>query len=146
MICIDGSNYSDFAFHECLRLAKKETDEVALVTVYKREGEELVNFLISDEDREDHNRTRRREAETVLEKYYKQCKDLGYQCEMSIVGAADPRDTLVHIAENLKVDVVCVGTRGMSFLKKLVLGSVTEYLLNYCQTDLLVTHAPAKHT
>jgi nucleotide-binding universal stress UspA family protein len=61
-------------------------------------------------------------------------------CE-TIVKAGDTRSELLGIVEDREVDLVVMGTRGRSYIQRLLLGSVTERLLRKVHTPILtVSH------
>ena len=50
----------------------------------------------------------------------------------------DPADTLVAAAKNVGADLVVVGSRGMSGVKRFVLGSVPNKVSHHCPCSLLI--------
>ena len=59
----------------------------------------------------------------------------------TIVKAGDTRSELLGIVEDREVDLVVMGTRGRSYIQRLLLGSVTERLLRKVHTPILtVSH------
>jgi nucleotide-binding universal stress UspA family protein len=50
----------------------------------------------------------------------------------------DPADALIAIAESCKADLVVVGNRGMTGIKRFVLGSVANRLSHHCPCNLLI--------
>ncbi len=86
-------------------------DELAIVDIARERMGELVN-LISD-------------AGTVVE---------------SIVRQGQPGACLVELVEELGADLMVVGTRGLSGLKHLALGSIAEYVVRRCPCPVLTVH------
>jgi len=58
----------------------------------------------------------------------------------------DPADTLVSVAESCNADLVVVGNRGMTGIKRLVLGSVPNKLSHRCPCSLLIVKTDAAST
>ena len=50
----------------------------------------------------------------------------------------DPADALIAIAESCEADLVVVGNRGMTGIKRFVLGSVANKLSRHCPCNLLI--------
>ena len=52
----------------------------------------------------------------------------------------DPADMLIAIAESCKADLVVVGNRGMTGIKRFVLGGVPNKLSHHCPCSLLIVN------
>ena len=57
----------------------------------------------------------------------------------------DPADVLLSIAETVDADLVVVGNRGMSGIKRFVLGSVPNKVSHHCPCSLLIVNTDAEH-
>jgi nucleotide-binding universal stress UspA family protein len=60
------------------------------------------------------------------------------------VEPGDPRDAIVRIADEEKVDLVVVGSHGRTGLPRLIMGSVASYVVSHAPCDVLVVKRPAK--
>lgn len=58
----------------------------------------------------------------------------------SIVREGEPGECLVALAEELGADLMVVGTRGLSGIKHLALGSTAEYVVRRCPCPVLTVH------
>ena len=56
------------------------------------------------------------------------------------VVASDPADALVSVATEVQADLLVVGNRGMSGLKRFVLGSVPNRIAHHAPCNLLIVH------
>jgi nucleotide-binding universal stress UspA family protein len=52
--------------------------------------------------------------------------------------------TIVQTAEELDADLISVGTRGLSGIKALILGSVARYVSNHAHCPVLVVRKKEK--
>jgi nucleotide-binding universal stress UspA family protein len=57
--------------------------------------------------------------------------------------ADDPADALVNLADQLDADLIVVGNRGMSGVKRFLLGSVPNKVSHHCPCNLLVVNTTA---
>ncbi len=57
-----------------------------------------------------------------------------------IVGEGDACDEILRIAQEQKVDLICLGTHGRSGISRLVLGSVAEGVLRRAHVPVLIAH------
>ncbi|KAI8382926.1 hypothetical protein BD560DRAFT_420696 [Blakeslea trispora] len=61
----------------------------------------------------------------------------GFKVEPKVL-SGDPAETLKDYAEVNKMDLVIVGTRGLGFFKRQLVGSVSDYLTHHLKCSLLV--------
>ena len=54
------------------------------------------------------------------------------------IGHGDPATSISEYAKKQEIDLVVIGTRGLSQLKALMLGSVSRKVLEICDTNCLV--------
>jgi nucleotide-binding universal stress UspA family protein len=66
-----------------------------------------------------------------------EAKRLGVTVEEHAV-PSDPADALINVAENLGADLVVVGNRGMSGVRRFVLGSVPNKVSHHSPCSLLI--------
>ena len=56
----------------------------------------------------------------------------------------DARDEIAHKVEELKADMLVVGSRGLSAIKRAFLGSVSDYLVHHLHVPVIVTRQSQK--
>jgi nucleotide-binding universal stress UspA family protein len=54
----------------------------------------------------------------------------------------DPRDEILYKVEELKADVLVVGSRGLGSFKRALLGSVSDYLVHHLKIPVIVARPP----
>lgn len=86
-------------------------------------------------------------------RYYELCREMLHKDLLpQLQGLGDaltvrhgtPVDTILREATLWPADLLVVGSRGKSWAQRLLLGSVTEKLLNYLPTSVLVAPAPVR--
>jgi nucleotide-binding universal stress UspA family protein len=81
----------------------------------------------------------KREAKKWLDEISKRFEEKGIQTIVEIVGGPLPAaSSIVNYAENQNVDLIVVGTRGKSGIKKLLLGSVASSVITHASSNVLV--------
>lgn len=68
----------------------------------------------------------------------------GVEAEVHTPGTSDPADALIEAAESLHADVVVVGNKGTSGVKRFVLGSVPNKVAHHCPCSVLIVNTDAK--
>jgi nucleotide-binding universal stress UspA family protein len=54
----------------------------------------------------------------------------------------DPGATICAVAERVAADVIVVGSHGKNWIKRVVMGSVSQYVVQHATSAVLVVHAP----
>jgi len=83
---------------------------------------------------EESNRSRAREAETDLAAT---TRELGIEASTRVV-IGDPGTELCRLAADGSFDVLVVGSHGSGFLKRVLLGSVSNHVLHHAPCPVLV--------
>jgi nucleotide-binding universal stress UspA family protein len=84
----------------------------------------------------------RRHHEAIAKRYARQLRE-SCQAVRAEVATADPREAIVDLAKREGVDLVILGSHGLSGLKKLLLGSVSSHVVAHAPCSVLVVKAPA---
>jgi nucleotide-binding universal stress UspA family protein len=79
------------------------------------------------------------EVEATLGRIAKHLADDGVKVKTHGI-AGDPADSLIDCAERCKADLIVVGNRGMSGVKRFVLGSVANRITHHAPCSVLVAH------
>lgn len=79
--------------------------------------------------------------EEVAARYERVVRDHGLRSRALVV-QGDPREAIVNLAKQEKVDLVVVGSHGRSGVTKLVMGSVATHVVTHAPCDVLVVKLP----
>ena len=145
LVCTDGSEQSKKAMEEAAKIAGGcSVDEVTVIHTYER----TQVFPMWDEGyhiaQEELERLRRMEAQDrrdEKEKLLQEAVDFfaGKNIKANkILVEGHPAETIAKIADEEGYDMLVVGSRGLGGLKKLMLGSVSNALLQEVSTNVLV--------
>jgi nucleotide-binding universal stress UspA family protein len=142
LVAVDGSESSLRAADYAIKLAAKEDNaRVVLLNILgistaKQVASSIIlapTFGLKEYERH------KREAKKWLDKISKSFEEKGIQTIVEIVGGPLPAaSSIVNYAENQNVDLIVVGTRGKSGIKKLLLGSVASSVVTHAGSNVLV--------
>eukprot|EP00245_Coleochaete_scutata_P006028 TRINITY_DN20139_c0_g1_i1.p1 TRINITY_DN20139_c0_g1~~TRINITY_DN20139_c0_g1_i1.p1 ORF type:complete len:203 (-),score=49.04 TRINITY_DN20139_c0_g1_i1:713-1321(-) len=91
----------------------------------------------------------RREEELtqkLVQKFTKKCNDAKISCTFHAVKDVDARERICTEVERLDADTLIMGSRGMGPVKRLLLGSVSDYAVNNCRCPVVVVRPKNKNT
>jgi universal stress protein E len=122
LVASDGSSYSQVAWKLALSMAKQAESQLIAVSVAPEEGDIIQAKAIIHQMLTEANRARM------------PLKGVNPQ------GVA-PDEGIVHQAIKNEVDLIIMGSRGLTGLKKLLMGSVTERVISRSPCPILVVKA-----
>jgi nucleotide-binding universal stress UspA family protein len=128
----DGSEASQKAFHYTLTMAKHFSAKVTLLHTYEftmghvlsRYGAESDYIKSIEENYENFGLQ-------LLESLRDELSAQAIQVEHLYVLKGEPGPQIVRVAEQAHCDLIIMGTRGMSAVESLLLGSVSHYVVNH---------------
>ncbi|KAL9428285.1 hypothetical protein AB3S75_030302 [Citrus x aurantiifolia] len=71
------------------------------------------------------------------------CKDKNVKAE-TLVLTGDPKDMICQAAEQMHMDLLVVGSRGLGKIKRALLGSVSDYCAHHVQCPIIIVKPPPK--
>ncbi len=137
LLSTDGSEFSDGASREAVKLAKVCSSKLFAVSVIETnsEFEVLAPQLIEKEEKNTRNRLEQIKSMAVKE---------GIECEIIARHAESPFQAIVDEAGKNQVDMIIMGRRGRTGLKRLLMGSVTAKVIGYSPCNVLVVPRSAE--
>lgn len=139
VLAVDFSKHSDAALEQAIELARKFGSTVHVVHAFELPIRIVSPYEVAVPDPyiEDSRKAARERLDAVVEKV--RAAGIPAEPHLSEVPAAP---AIARVAENVGADLIVMGTRGLTGLKHLVLGSVTERTMRLAPCSVLaVKHA-----
>ncbi|MHC1586656.1 MAG: universal stress protein [Candidatus Hecatellaceae archaeon] len=130
---VDGSETSFKALDEACRLAKTFGSKVTVL--YVVDTRHLLEY--EEEEREDLLRKLRTKGLKVLEQAESKVKTFNVVYD-TLLREGNPAEVIVEVADELKVELIVMGTRGLTGLRKIVVGSTTYKVVEWASCHVLV--------
>lgn len=139
VVAMDFSQPSERALGVAIDLARLSGGRIHLVHSYMELPQQLLerNLWIGDEV---WDRVKREDAER-LEKYCQQVKSAGIDVQVHQT-KVQPSEGIAAEAHQIGADLIVMGTRGLSGLKHILLGSVAERTLRAARCPVLTVPGP----
>ena len=145
LVCTDGSEQSKNAMDKALEIASGcRVDQVTLINVYEKTDdlppESHDRIPITKEDVKmikqlrDHEKGDRR---SLLEENAEYFKKHNIQVD-TMAECGHPAEVITRVANEGNYDMIVIGSRGLGGLKKLLLGSVSNSVLQEAKSSVLV--------
>ena len=134
LLAYDGSAFSEKALQQAIRLAKDSPAKLEVVHVLHNPvvvvGEAIVNPS-NEYEKEYLKRT-----ESMVEKINPQLAELPDAKAIMLIG--NPVIAILDYAKEMAADIIIVGSRGLSDVKELFLGSVSHNIVQHSSIPVLV--------
>ncbi|KAL5808534.1 hypothetical protein ACOSQ3_029225 [Xanthoceras sorbifolium] len=80
----------------------------------------------------------------ILARALQMCEDKMVKAETLIV-EGDPKDKICELAEQMHIDLLVVGSRGLGKIKRAFLGSVSDYCAHHVVCPIVIVKPPKEH-
>lgn len=141
LVAIDGSEHSFKASEYALELAKSFGAQLYAVTVtYIPQSDHLSQKeVLSKSLVEDSSNNSMKDAGNWFENFTQNAKEDNIQLKTELINSARPVDyVILEYAEEQKIELIVVGTRGKTGFKKLLLGSIASSIITYAHCPVMV--------
>jgi len=131
LLAADGSQFSEGAIREAIRLAKKCSSKLSALSVIETNPEyaSIAPQLLEKAE------TAAREH---LESVKAQAKKEGVECSTSILEGEDSYNYIAEEAAKQKISMIIMGRRGRTGLKRLAMGSTAARVIGHAPCNVLV--------
>ena len=140
LVATDASAASGRAVRFAARLSVQHESELLILNVIR--DMQLPPSLRDDPDFESFYDTRdvlmRQAADLILKEAKLLAKKEGVKNLQTAIGSGDPATSVAGFARRRNVDMIVVGTRGLSKVKASSMGSVSRKLLDLTEVNCLV--------
>ncbi len=133
LIPVDGSDSSKNAAKYAAHLVNARNPKLYLLNVW-----EPVNMTIGGEMAEKLREKEQAKAMALLEEYKKLLEPCGLEVEL-IERSGRPDYVILNVQDELDCDFIVIGSRGLSVLENVIMGSVVTRVLEGATCPVLVT-------
>jgi nucleotide-binding universal stress UspA family protein len=135
VVAIDGSAFSDAAVRAAAGLAAKAGSQVEVVHVHEHDVIPAKASVSPDLETTD-------EARAVVEAALAQLKESGVDAHGRLLQSStrDVPHKILEVADETGADLIVVGSRGLSSIAGMLLGSVSNKLIHTAKVGVMVAH------
>lgn len=145
LVPIDGSPASEHALAKAITFAAPLQAEVVLLTVVEPLSSYVPEVMMPTGDwvgwhgLPDIELERKilNAGQSMLQKAQDTCAASQLQSRTRLE-TGQPRDVICHVAKEEKPDLLVLGSRGLGSVERLMLGSVSDYVLHNCTSPVMI--------
>ncbi len=145
LVPLDGSKYSDEVVQFLLRIPLPRHTEILIMTVVQSFGAAFVKAYTLDlaYDQEiiaELQKAEEKAAQRLMVEAESQFRKAGYKVS-AIVARGDPSREILREAAEQDVDLIAMGTRGLSGVRSFLLGSVAQRIAGHSKASVLIVRS-----
>lgn len=134
LVGMDGSVESLKAFDEAVRVAKRNDAELILANVIEKRSFLAVNTYDTIAEEQHENGTK-----LLLQQFAKEALDEGLTNVRTLLEYGSPKVAMAtKIPKQENVDLIVIGATGISYIERVVVGSVASYIVNHATCNTLI--------
>ena len=134
LVAVDGSDEAELAFKKAINVSKRNQAELLLVHIIDTRAFQTVSSF--DEDLASQAT---KMAQQTLEDYLTYAKTQGVTKVSYKIEYGTPKPLIAkQIPDKEQVDLILIGATGLNAVERLLIGSVSEYVIRHAICDVLV--------
>lgn len=135
LVPVDGSENSMNAVEKALEIGSLKKSRITILTVVNSQRDNP--YILEQDYSTDISQQNIDNGKRVLNNALELCE--GYNGEVdTLMRNGDIAEVVIDTAEELDIDLIVMGRRGMSISARSLLGSVSNKVLNYANRSVLV--------
>ena len=137
LLATDGSEFSEGAIREAIRMARRCSSKLTIISVIETnpEFESMAPSVLEK---------REKEVRSHLEAVQARAKKEGVACEITLHEGEDSYKYIVDEAVKQKSSMIIMGRRGKKGFRRLVMGSTTSWTIGHAPCSILVVPRAAQ--
>ena len=131
LVAVDGSEYTDVIVDQAISMGRICNSAIFAISVIALYPESVA---YAPELEEEVSKNTRKLLENVKNRIEKE----NIKCETIVRLDGHPHQPIVEEAKERNIDLIVMGTRGMTGLKKVLMGSVAQKVIGYAPCPVMV--------
>ncbi len=131
LVAVDGSEYTDIIVDQAISMGRICNSVIVAISIIPFFPEYVSSALQLEQELSKNTRK-------LLEKVKRRIEEENIECETVVRIDEQPHEPIVQEAKKRNVDLIIMGTRGMSGLKRVFMGSVAQKVIGYAPCPVMV--------
>ncbi|GAM25251.1 hypothetical protein SAMD00019534_084260, partial [Acytostelium subglobosum LB1] len=140
LVCVDESSFSLNAFHFVVKQLSKVNDSITVLHVCHHIDTPIIDPLGDTLDKVANIEEKElaQKLKNTYETEFRLIKTKVLHCKYITAIGKDTTGTIMSSIDQIKPDIVAVGSRGVSGLQRLMLGSTSQYLVDHLTIPVII--------
>jgi nucleotide-binding universal stress UspA family protein len=144
LVPVDGSAHSLKALEIAADFAKTKQAEIYVISVAASIGG-LEDHEISPHRRERHEEILQMRTEEAIKtaRELLEARQVDIKISQTVLTTVSVADAIIDFAEDEKIDLIVIGSRGLSVSSRFKVGSIANQVVKYCPCSVYLVKIPA---
>ncbi|UCD88722.1 MAG: universal stress protein [Desulfobacterales bacterium] len=131
LVAVDGSDYTDIIVDQAISMGRICNSTIFIISVIALFPESLAYSPQLEKELS-------KNTKKILENVKNRIEKANVKCETIIRLDGQPHQPIIQEAKDKNIDLIVMGTRGVTGLKKVFLGSVAQKVIGYAPCPVMV--------
>lgn len=142
LVGVDGSDQANLAFEQAIEVAKRNNGHVIVAHVIENQVYTLMGYSTLNDNLIDQETENAKELLADCQKY---AESVDFRDVETVISFGSPKEMLCHdLPEKYEVDLIMVGQTGLNAVERMMMGSVSNYIIRQEPCDVLIVHPETK--
>ncbi|MGK0552191.1 universal stress protein [Enterococcus faecalis] len=138
LVGVDGSDQATLAYEQAIEVAKRNGGRVIVAhiienQVYTLMGYSTLNNNLIDQETEN--------AKAILNDCKKYAESVAFHEVETVISFGSPKELMSHdLPQKYEIDLIMVGQSGLNAVERMMMGSVSSYIIRQAPCDVLIVH------
>lgn len=138
LVGIDGSDQSFLAYEKALAVANRNNGTVVAAHIIENKDYSMLGYSTLNDNLLDQEAA---EAQDFMRDCEKRAEEAGFTQLETVVTYGQAKEVMCNeLPKKYDVDLIMVGQSGLNTIERLMLGSVSSYIIRHAPCDVLVVH------
>ncbi|MGX6961533.1 universal stress protein [Vagococcus xieshaowenii] len=139
LVGIDGSDQAFQAFQKAIAVAKRNDAKVVLAHIIESRLFGNTGYALTSADIIEVEKDR---SKTMLQDYVEYANKQGFTNLETVLTFGTPKYVMTEeLPEKYDVDLIMIGQSGLNAVERVIIGSVSEYVVRHAKCDVLIVRS-----
>ncbi|ALS36901.1 MULTISPECIES: universal stress protein [Enterococcus] len=138
LVGVDGSDQANLAYEQAIEVAKRNNGRVIVAHIIENKAYAMMGYSSLNDsllDQETEN------AKELLDDCKEYAKSVDFTQVETVVTYGSAKDVMCQdLPKKYEVDLIMVGQSGLNAVERLMIGSVSSYIIRHAPCDVLIVH------
>lgn len=142
LVGVDGSDQANLAYERAVEVARRNGSRVIVANILENQVYTMMGYSTLNDQLIDQETAAAEELITDCKKY---AESVDFHNVETVTMFGSPKEVMSHeLPEKYNVDLIMVGQSGLNAVERVVMGSVSSYIIRQAPCDVLIVHSEEK--